>query len=104
MNTIHEQHVTQIQAALPEHTVVYIVNDNGFSLSGISLGGDQYILTKLQENLSKTKEVIANICKLRNTQEKLILLLQCIPGKIQHLLAAVPIQLSRDFAKQHDEE
>ena len=40
---------------------------------------------------------------LRNTQEKLILLLQCIPGRIQHLLAAVPIQLSRDFAKQHNE-
>ncbi len=24
-------------------------------------------------------------------------------GRIQHLLAAVPIHLSRDFAKQHDE-
>jgi hypothetical protein len=48
-------------------------------------------------------DVIANICKLNNTQEKLILLLQCIPGRIQHLLAAVPMHLSRDFAKQHDE-
>ena len=53
--------------------------------------------------MDKTKEVIANICKLKNTQEKLVLLLQCIPGRIQHLLAAVPIHLSRDFAKQHDE-
>jgi hypothetical protein len=53
--------------------------------------------------LDKTKEVIANICKLNNAQEKLVLLLQCIPGRIQHLLAAVPIHLSRDFAKQHDE-
>ena len=60
-------------------------------------------MAKLQENLDKTKEVIANICKLKNTQEKLVLLLQCIPGRIQHLLAAVPIHLSRDFAKQHDE-
>ena len=100
---MNEQHVTQIQAALPEHTVVYIGNENGFSLSGIPLGGDHYILTKLQENLSKMKKVIANICKLRNTQEKLILLLHCISGRIQHLLAAVPIQLSREFAKQHDE-
>ena len=38
-----------------------------------------------------------------NVQEKLILLLQCIPGRIQHLLAAVPIGLSRSFAQQHDE-
>ena len=53
--TMNEQHVTQIQDALPEHTVVYIGNDNGFSLSGIPLGGDQYILTKLQEKLIKTK-------------------------------------------------
>ena len=28
---------------------------------------------------------------------------QCIPGRIQHLLAAVPIVLSRSFAQQHDE-
>ena len=48
-------------------------------------------------------DVIANICKLKNAQEKLVLLLQCILGRIQHLLAAVPIHLSRDFAKQHDE-
>ena len=27
------------------------------------LGGDQYIISKLQENLDKTREVIANICK-----------------------------------------
>ena len=67
------------------------------------IGGDEYILSKLQNNLNKTKEVIANICKLKNTQEKMVLLLQCIPGRIQHLLAAVPIYLSRDFAKQHDE-
>ncbi len=57
----------------------------------------------LQENLDKTKEVIANIWYTKNAQEKPILLLQCIPGRIQHLLAAVPIYLSRDFAKQHDE-
>ena len=47
--------------------------------------------------------MIADICKLSNTQEKLVLLLQCIPGRIQHLLAAVPMNLSRDIAKQHDE-
>ena len=77
--------------------------EHGFSLSGIPLGGDQYIVSKLQSNLDKTKEVIADICKLKNVQEKLVLLLKCIPGRIQHLLAAVPINLSRDFARQHDE-
>ena len=66
------------------------------------LGGENYILAKLQENLDKTKEVIANICKLKNAQEKLVLLLQFILGRIQHLLAAVPVHLSRDFAKQHE--
>jgi hypothetical protein len=29
--------------------------------------------------------------------------LQCIPGRIQHLLAAVPPHLSRPFAKEHDD-
>ena len=47
--------------------------------------------------------MIDSIKKLDNTQEKLILLLQCIPGRIQHLLAAVPMHLSRDFARLHDE-
>ena len=101
--TMNETHVARIQDALPAHTVIYIGRDRGFNLSGVPLGGENYILAKLQENLDKTKEVIANICKLKNTQEKLVLLLQCIPGRIQHLLAAVPIHLSRDFAKQHDE-
>ena len=101
--TINESHVTDIQSALPNHTVIYVGRDLGFSLSGIPLGGDQHIISKLQENLDKTKEVISNICKLKNAQEKLVLLLQCIPGRIQHLLAAVPMHLSRDFAKQHDE-
>ena len=45
--------------------------------------------------------MIADICKLSNIQEKLVLLF--IPGRIQHLLAAVPMNLSRSFAKQHDE-
>ena len=101
--TMNEAHAEDIRSALPNHKVIYVGNENGFSLSGIPLGGDQYIISKLQENLEKTKEVIANICKLRNVQEKLILLLQCIPGRIQHLLAAVPIGLSRSFAEQHDE-
>jgi hypothetical protein len=103
VHTMNEHHVTEIRAALPEHTVIYVGSEHGFSLSGIPLGSDHFILSKLQDNLNKTKDVIASICKLSNTQEKLILLLQCIPGRIQHLLAAVPMHLSRDFAKQHDE-
>ena len=100
---MNERHVAKIQLDLPKHNVIYTGNEHGFSLSGIPLGGDEYIVSKLQENLDKTKEVISNICELKNTQEKLILLLQCISGRIQHLLAAVPTHLSRDFAKQHDE-
>ena len=78
--TMNETHVARIQDALPAHTVIYIGRDRGFNLSGVPLGGENYILAKLQENLDKTKEVIANICKLKNTQEKLVLLLQCIPA------------------------
>ena len=57
---------------------------------------------KLQKNLDKTKQVIANISKLDNVQDKLILLLVCILGRIQHLLGAAPINLSRHFAHEHD--
>ena len=100
--TMNEEHVSEIQRTLPDHTIMYI-GDRGFSLSGIPLGGDNYIISKLQENLGRTKEIIADTCKLSNIQEKLVLLLQCISGRIQHLLAAVLMNLSRDFAKQHDE-
>ncbi len=95
---MNETHMARIQDALPVHTVIYIGCDRGFTLSGVPLGGENYILAKLQKNLDKTtgaKEVIANICKLKDAQEQLVLLLQCIPGKMQHLLAAVLIQ--RDF-------
>ena len=92
--------MSERQRTLPDHTIIYIGGNWGFSLSGIPVGGDDYIISKLQENLDKTKEVIADICKLSNIQEKLVLLLQCIPGRIQHLLAAVPMNLSRDFAKR----
>jgi hypothetical protein len=99
---MNERHVAKIQLELPKHNVIYTGNEHGFSLSGISLGGDEYIVSKLQENLDKSKEVISNICKLKDTQEKLILLLQCIPGRIQHLLAVIPAHLSQEFVKQHD--
>ena len=101
--TMNESHVPVIQKALPGHKVIYIGGTNGFTLSGIPLGSDQFITTALQNNLNKTKNIIANISRLTNVQEKLILLLQCIPGRIQHLLAAVPMHLSREFACQHDE-
>ena len=52
--------------SLPNHKVICVGNEHGFSLSGIPLGGDQYIISKLQEKLDKTREVIANICKLKN--------------------------------------
>ncbi len=56
--------------------MIYIGGTNGFTLSGIPLGSDQFITTALQKNLHKTKNIIANISKLTNVQEKLILLLQ----------------------------
>ena len=101
--TMNEAHVPTIQEALPGHEVIYIGSETGFTLSGIPLGGEKHIIDVLQNNLDKTKNLIVNISRLTNVQEKLILLLQCIPGRIQHLLAAVPMHLSRDFARQHDE-
>ena len=100
--TINEAHVEAIQVALPQHTVVYIGNEHGFKLSGIPIGGEQYIRHELQKNIDNTKKVIKAISTLDSKQEKLILLLQCIPGRIQHLLAAVPPSISRDYARQHD--
>ena len=58
--TMNETHMTRIQDVLPAYTVIYIGRDQGFNLSGVPLGGENYILAKLQENLDKTKEVIAN--------------------------------------------
>ncbi len=69
----------------------------------IALSGELFINAALQSNLDKTLHAITKLGKLTNTQEKLVLLLQCIPGRIEHLLAAVPMNLSRDFARQHDE-
>ena len=82
--------------------MIYIGSETGFTLSGIPLGGEKHIIDVLQKNLNKTKNLIAHISRPTNVQEKLILLLQCILGRIQHLLAAVPMHLSRDFARQHD--
>ena len=82
---------------------MHVGNEYGFNISGIPLGGEAYITVKLQKHLDKTKQVIANISKLDNVQDKLVLLLVCIPGRIQHLLGAVPIDLSRHFAHEHDE-
>ena len=52
--------------------------------------------------LDETKRVIDDILKLERAQDKLILLLYCIPGRMQHFLAAVPMSVSRDFAIEYD--
>ena len=101
--TTNEDQVATIQAELKDHQVIYVGRENGFMLSGIPLGGELFITAKLKSNLDQTLHAIANIARLKNVQEKLILLLQCIPGRIQHLLAAVPMHLSRDFARQYNE-
>ena len=100
---MNEAHVPTIQEALPGHEVIYIGSETGFTLSGIPLGGEKHIIDVLQNNLNKTKNLIAHISRLTNVQQKLILLLQCIPVRTQHLLAAVPMHLLRNFARQHDE-
>ena len=101
--TMNENQVAKIQTELTDHQVIYLGREHGFKLSGIPLGGELFITATLQSNLDKTLHAIANITRLKNTQEQLILLMQCIPGRIQHLLAAVPMHLSREFARQHDE-
>ena len=65
--------------------------------------GDDYIKATRKLGQDEGSHCVADICKLSIIQEQLVFLLQCIPGRIQHLLAAVPMNLSRDFAKQHDE-
>jgi hypothetical protein len=101
--TINEDHVSEIKSQLPSHDVFYIGNDVGFKLSGIPIGGETFVRQQLQENIDSTRNVIAAIVnKLSSKQEKLLLLLQCIPGRIQHLLRAINPSISREFAKQHD--
>ena len=100
--TMTEHHVEAIEDSLPNHQVHYIGNEVGFKLSGIPMGGDEYIRQQMRRKLDETKRVIDDILKLEKVQDKLLLLLYCIPGRMQHFLAAVPISVSRDFAIEHD--
>ena len=63
--TMNESHVPVIQKALPGHKVIYIGGTNGFTLSGIPLGSDQFITTALQNNLNKKKK---HYCEHLKTQ------------------------------------
>jgi len=100
--TMTEQHVETIEQSMPNHQVRYIGNDAGFKLSGIPMGGDEFIRQQMRSKLDETKRVIDDILKLDRAQDKLLLLLYCIPGRLQHFLAAVPMSISRDFAIEHD--
>ena len=66
------------------------------------MGGDEFIRQQMRLKLDETKRVIDDILKLDRVQDKLLLLLYCIPGRLQHFLAAVPMSISRDFAIEHD--
>ena len=101
--TINEHHVNVLEHRLPHHGVTYIGRDLGFTLSGIPQGGRQYVELHMEKNLTATLKIIDDILKLERVQDQLILLLYCIPGRIQHLLAAVPTDISRPFARRHDE-
>ena len=74
--TTNEDQVATIQAELKDHQVIYVGRENGFMLSGIPLGSELFITAKLKSNLDQTLHAIANIARLKNVQEKLILLLQ----------------------------
>ena len=100
--TMTEQHVETIEHSMPNHQVRYIGNDAGFKLSGIPMGKDKFIRQQMRLKLDETKRVIDDILKLDRAQDKLLLLLYCIPGRLQHFLAAVPMSISRDFAIEHD--
>ena len=91
-----------IQQTLPNHQVKYIGNRLGFKLSGIPMGGGEFIHQQMQHNFVDTKLVIENILKLDRVQDQLLLLLYCIPGRIQYLLAADPMSVSREYAIKHD--
>jgi len=56
--TMNESHVPVIQEALPSHKVIYIGGTNGFTLSGIPLGSEQFISAALQNNVNKTKNIL----------------------------------------------
>ena len=101
--TINEHHVNVLEHRLPNHKVTYIGRDLGFTLSGVPQGGRRYIELQLENNLAATRKVINDILKLERVQDQLLLLLYCIPGRIQHLLSATPTDISRPFARQHDE-
>jgi hypothetical protein len=100
--TMTEHHIEAIEDSLPSHQVHYIGNEVGFKLSGIPMGGDEYIRQHMRQKLDETRRLIDDILKLDKVQDKLLLLLYCIPGRMQHLLAAVPISVSRDFAIEYD--
>ena len=88
--TMNEAHVSTIQEALPGHEVIYIGSETGFTLSGIPLGGEKHIIDVLQNNLNKTKNLIANISRLTNVQEKLILLLRVFQEEYSTYLLRCP--------------
>ena len=100
--TTTEDHIELIQQSLPNHQINYIGNRLGFKLSGIPMGGDEFVHQQMQQNFDDTKVVVDNILKLDRVQDQLLLLLYCIPGRIQHLLAAVPMSISREYAIKHD--
>ncbi len=88
---------------LQNHILIYLGREHGFKLSSVLLGGELFINAALKSNIDKMLHAIAKIGKLTNAHKKLVLLLQCITGRIQNLLAAVSMNLSRDFVRQHDE-
>jgi len=100
--TTTAHHMEAIKQKLPSHQVRYIGSQLGFKLSGIPMGGDEFIRQQMQINFDSTKQVVENILKLDRVQDQLLLLLYCIPGRIQHFLAAVPMSVSREFAIKHD--
>ncbi len=64
------------------------------------MGGENYILAKLQENLHKTKEVIANICKLKTLRKSLFSFYSAFLEESTGSSSNTPV---KRICQQHDE-
>ncbi len=97
VNTINETHVAWIQDALPVHTVIYIGRNRGFYLSGVPHCG------KTAGELGQSKGSQCKHLQTKKHSGKAGSSSTVYSGQNPTPMAAVPIHLSRDFAKQHDE-
>lgn len=98
----HEDHIVDVRQQLPNHQVVLMAGEKGVTIGGTPLGGDDYCHAAMKENLEETAKAIQAISTARTRQEQLVMLRACIPGRITHLVSAVPPSITRKYAEEHD--